>query len=82
MHIINQVIHIIYSLNRFGSKDIHPHIPTKICHISFDTYCAFEKDFDHYMQCLLFSTLHPQLNITYDNIFIIIYCMVHEIGIL
>jgi len=85
MSINNQFIHINYSLNRFGSKDIHPYIPlypAKICPISFDTYCAFEKDFAYYLQYLLFATHYPQLNITYDNIFIIIYCMVHEIGLL
>ena len=59
-----------------------PWHPTKICPISFDTYCPFENEFDGHLPCLLFANHSPQLYITYDNFSSVIYCMVHEIGVL
>ena len=59
-----------------------PWHPTKICPISFDTYCPFENEFDGHLPCLLFANHSPQLHITYDNFSSVINLMVHEIGVL
>ena len=47
-----------------------------------DTECVFENDFDTFPMCITFANPSPLAYITFDNFPSVIYCMVHEIGVL